>query len=328
MASLCAAIAYFCTAQYFKARHFVCVVYVRTHAACLFHFNFPIRSTVPMNVDFAIHRYGEWIMLMLGESILSLLIVDIVDTSGYYSTFVGGIVSIVLLHYLHYQSAPSDPDQHAMRRSLPSSFAFYWLFQAYSLSLIILGASYKMLLFEFVYDEEDNYGSSSSHRQRRSMLLFPGPDQRWLAGGGASAALRFSAEDRQERIAHFFSGSLAMIFFLLDAMSLAHRGISTQWNRCESAETKTKKFLAFSLVVCKTVLLLFIATLSQYETDPKKLATIGLFTILAQLCVRVVGYYALCADEDEAEERAIERVINYNTARIHDRPDHPDSFRK
>jgi hypothetical protein len=27
-------------------------------------------STVPMNIEFSIHRYGEWTMLMLGESIL------------------------------------------------------------------------------------------------------------------------------------------------------------------------------------------------------------------------------------------------------------------
>ena len=30
--------------------------------------------SVPMNIDYAIHRYGEWTMLMLGESVLSLLV--------------------------------------------------------------------------------------------------------------------------------------------------------------------------------------------------------------------------------------------------------------
>jgi len=28
--------------------------------------------SVPTNIDFTIHRYGEWTMLMLGEDILSL----------------------------------------------------------------------------------------------------------------------------------------------------------------------------------------------------------------------------------------------------------------
>jgi hypothetical protein len=252
-------------------------------------------------------------MLMMGESVLSLLIVDIVDTTGYYQTFVCGIIAITLLEYLHFQSQPSDPDQHAMRRSFPSSFAFYWLMQVYSMSLIILGASYKMLLFEFVYMEDEV--------TRRRSLLFHGLDQRGLSSG-ASAALRFTPEDRQERIAHFFSGSLALIFFCLDAMSLAHRGLSASWKRCERCENKTKQFLAFFLVVSRTALLLFIATLSQFETDPNTLAMIGLFTILAQLCLRFVGYYVFHADDEDAEEKAMERMINYNSARMHDRPYH------
>jgi hypothetical protein len=37
-----------------------------------------IRSRqVPMNINFSLHRWGEWIMLMLGESVLSLLIVTV-----------------------------------------------------------------------------------------------------------------------------------------------------------------------------------------------------------------------------------------------------------
>lgn len=262
-----------------------------------------------MNVDYAIHRYGEWTMLMLGESVLSLLVVDLVDVSGYYQTFVTGLISIILLQYLHFQSQPSDPDKHALRRSLPSSFAFYWLSQIYSFSLILLGTCYKMLLYEYVYKAEGV----------RRTLLFHAPDNhRWLSGG-ESAALRFSTEDREQRIAHYFSGSLAMIFFSLDAMSLAHRGIGTQWNRCECAATKAKKFLAFSLVACRTALLIFIATLSQFETNPSRLAVIGLLTILSQLCVRFVGSYALYTDHDAAEEKEIDRIIGYNSARIHDR---------
>lgn len=36
-----------------------------------------------MNVNYAIHRYGEWTILMLGETVLSLLIVDIVNSVRY-----------------------------------------------------------------------------------------------------------------------------------------------------------------------------------------------------------------------------------------------------
>jgi hypothetical protein len=52
---------------------------------------------VPMNISFTIHRYGEWTMLMLGESVLSLLIVEVAEGSSYYKTFFSGIISITLL---------------------------------------------------------------------------------------------------------------------------------------------------------------------------------------------------------------------------------------
>jgi len=276
------------------------------------------RHMVPMNVDYAIHRYGEWTMLMLGESVLSLLIVDIVETTGYYKTFIDGVISIVLVEYLHFQSQPSEPDKHAVRRSLPASFAFYWLMQIYSLALIVLGTSYKMLLYEFVYMEE----YEENHR-RRSLLFSGRLDDRWLAGG-TSAALRFSSENRQQRIAHFFCGSLALVFFCMDAMSLAHRGASDHWKHCE-AESKTKQLLALVLFLLRAGVVLIIATLSQYETEPDTLATIGLFSVFAQLLLRAFGGYIFRDDEENAEEQAMERMINYTAARLHDRPGYDSS---
>ena len=39
---------------------------------------------VPSNIDFEIHRYGEWILLMIGEGVLSLLIVATTESTDYY----------------------------------------------------------------------------------------------------------------------------------------------------------------------------------------------------------------------------------------------------
>ena len=39
---------------------------------------------VPSNIDFEIHRYGEWILLMIGEGVLSLLIVATTESKDYY----------------------------------------------------------------------------------------------------------------------------------------------------------------------------------------------------------------------------------------------------
>jgi hypothetical protein len=56
-------------------------------------------------------------MLMLGESVLSLLIVDVTATSDYYKAFFSGILSITLLEFLHFRSQPHEEDDHALRRS-------------------------------------------------------------------------------------------------------------------------------------------------------------------------------------------------------------------
>jgi hypothetical protein len=281
------------------------------------------RRTVPINVDFSIHRYGEWVMLMLGESVLSLLVVDIAHTTRYYLSFLGGIVSIIMGQYLHFQSAPSDPDQHAIRRSVGSSFLFYWIFQVFSLAMIILGVSYKMSLVEIVSEETKKH----ENVYRRS-LLFHGGDggtSRLLAGA-VNPALGLSTIEKQQHIAHLFSGSLSVIFFCSDAMSLTHRGIRTQIKRCECANTRLKRFLLVVLVTCRLVAFVFVAMLSQFVTDPGQVVAIGTFTITAQVGIRLLGSYVF-HDEEEREQKAMERAINYTQARIHDRPEYSDSVR-
>ena len=56
------------------------------------------KVSIPLNIDFVIHRFGEWIMLMMGESVLSLLIVDITEDRNFHITFFTGVVSVVLTH--------------------------------------------------------------------------------------------------------------------------------------------------------------------------------------------------------------------------------------
>jgi hypothetical protein len=286
-----------------------------------------------MNIDYAIHRYGEWTMLMLGESVLSLLIVDVVVTIGYISTFLAGIVSIVLLEYLHFQSQPSEPDKHAYRGTPWSGFTFYWVMQIYSMALIVLGASFKMLLFEQLYEANDD-GSSGSETHRRNLFVVGGGGRgmlaavgRVLAGGESSAALRFTAPDRQQRIAHFFAASLTVVFLSLDIISLAHRGMKANLERCHHHQSTKQQCLVLALVGCRIAVLLFTATLSQYFTSPDYLAVVGLGTVIAQLFLRVFASVLFFHDAAEIEDAAIQRVIDYNTARMHKVPDHSSSSR-
>lgn len=137
------------------------------------------KSTVPMNVDYCIHRYGEWTMLMLGETVLSLLMVGgVKDDPEYYKIFSSGIVSISLLEYLHFRSQPHHADEYAMRRKKERGYIFTILIQLYSAAFIILGASYKMLLYELIYDTgsgdaDDDHGVDDEDDDHRRMLFAP-----------------------------------------------------------------------------------------------------------------------------------------------------------
>mmetsp|Transcript_5885 Transcript_5885/g.9781 ORF Transcript_5885/g.9781 Transcript_5885/m.9781 type:complete len:541 (+) Transcript_5885:61-1683(+) len=257
--------------------------------------------TVPMNIDFTIHRFGEWTMLMLGESILSLLIVASPTNSKYYAAFFSGILSVILLQYMHFRSQPSKADDHAMRRKKSAGFAFAFLMQVYSAALIILGTSYKMLLYEFTYED------ALAGRRQRSLLPMP----RWLAGD--DGALQFDTDDRRQRIAHFFCASFAVVYFCSDAMLLAHRGLKDNMGRCHCGETKKAKINGIILLVLRVAILVFIATLSQYETDPLLLTLIGLATVFGQVVLRVVSSIIFADDrvhvdlkENQEQEEALE----------------------
>jgi xanthosine utilization system XapX-like protein len=261
------------------------------------------KFTVPMNIGYCIHRYGEWTMLMLGETVLSLLIVNLSEGYDYYLTFFSGVISIILLEYLHFRSQPHDPDEHALRRDKNSGFVFLVLMQVYSASLIILGASYKMLLYEYVYAEDGN----------RRMLL---PALTRLLAAGESAALRFETDDRRQRIANFFCGSMALVFFCMDAMAIAHRGISANVHRCEFEATQKTRYWVVFLIALRVAVIGFIASLSQYTTAPDVLAFVGLCGILVQLFLRVMGSFAFPVNEEEEEAKVFERIAVHSAARV------------
>jgi hypothetical protein len=125
---------------------------------------------VPLNIDFTLHRNGEWIMLMLGESVFSILIVEIPDNnSAFYATFYEGLLTVVLLQYLHFRSQPDHADHHAMRRSKNAGILWHLLQNAYSLALVSLGSAFTIFLTVFTSEELLAKDDRTSFR-------------RWLAG--------------------------------------------------------------------------------------------------------------------------------------------------
>jgi len=236
---------------------------------------------VPINVDFMIHRNGEWNMLMLGESILSLLIVDVPsEDKQYYATFYSGLLTVILLQYLHFRSQPDHADEHALRRNKDAGVGWTCFHMIYSAALIAVGAAFTLMVLEFTYAD---YEGDDNHR--------------FLAGGGGS---RYGPEERRQRTAHLFCISLATVWFCLDVMTLLHLGINTSHNRCQCSGSEKFNVKGIILVIMRVGLLVFMATLSQYETHPENLAVAGLMGVLLQLVLRKLGTKYLSAAQIHA----------------------------
>ena len=69
---------------------------------------------VPANIDYLIHRYGEFVMLMMGEGVLSVLIVETVDEMEYDMVLLCGMLSMIFLNMLKTESDPADASKHAL----------------------------------------------------------------------------------------------------------------------------------------------------------------------------------------------------------------------
>jgi hypothetical protein len=264
-------------------------------------------SSVPMNVDFALHRNGEWTMLMLGESVFSILIVDIpLESLDFYKTFYFSLLTIVLMQYLHFRSQPSHADHHAMRRSKNAGI-FWTLFQnVYSFALVSLGTAFTIFLTVFANEDDDDASSclrwlAETDAQVGSEIVGYPLCRRWLAAGEEA---KYDADKLKERAAHLFSGSLAVIFFCLDCMTILHLGMKESQERCVCKETKKKNSKGMFLLVLRTGLIVFCATLSQWMTEPQDLAGVGVACVLGQLLLRKLGGVYLSPNQVHAEPDA------------------------
>ena len=214
-----------------------------------------------------IHRYGcDWIMLMFGGSVFSLVIVDVPEESrDFFFTFYCGVFTVVLLCFLHFHSQPHDPNCHALRRSKDAGVAWTNVGSVYSFALVCL---------EYFAREEENL--------RRLATMSSTGD----------------GETDRERSAHLFCGSLAIIFACLGTMALLHVG----WEEgCSRMNAGNKKNIVGLLVLATRLAIIpFIATVSQWETDPSTLAMIGLLCVLGQLALRKASDVFLIHKEGSA----------------------------
>jgi hypothetical protein len=239
----------------------------------------PTFLVVPLNVDFCIHRYAEWTMLMLGESILSLLTVDVpAENSVYFSTFYCSLLTVIFLQYLHFRSMPHRADDHAMRRSKNRGMVWIACKYAYSGALLALGAAFTLFVTSFSYevlvDDEDDTTDS---------------DHRVLAGGGVGTMSRHEFKNREQRAAHLFSIAMALSFFALDGMSIMNVGFDNARKRAYCDKSHAYNIKGVVLVALRVGAIVFVATLSQWKTDPQVLAGIGLGVTIGQILLRKLG---------------------------------------
>lgn len=245
-----------------------------------------------MNIDYVIHRYGEWTMLVLGESVLSLLIVDVPMEKDYFLIFTFGVLTVIMLQLLDFQSQAHDPNDHAMRRHKNAGYLFNVVMSMYSAALLAVGASYKILLHSLEDIDED---------KGRRLFSFPYPfdDQqhRWLAE--IDLACGPNSIERKQNVAHLFSVAMSVVFFSLDALILTHVGLKKGVDKCKVEEnlcdqtvaTKWRynfKGLVF-VVLPRIAITAVIVTLSQYVVDPGILALVGFGAVFCQIADRYIG---------------------------------------
>jgi hypothetical protein len=252
--------------------------------------------SVPINVHFCMHRYGEWFMLMFGESVISLLIVDGNNEAVNYSiAFYSGIFSVIFLAHLHYGSEPHKANSHALSRSRHSNYVYTIMVPIYSAALIAIGVSYKMFLYESSY----KYGGDNSHRTLGGGETTTYDDDDGDDDGGYQ-------EKRQQFAADLFSGSIATVLVCADLMQLLHKGLH---KILERARTVSKTSLTV-FVTLKYSLIVLLGTLSTFQNDPHVMAFCGLGAILFQEFLRNFFFRAKPPGDDCAKDGKVDHDEN------------------
>lgn len=224
---------------------------------------------VPNNIDYMIHRYGEWIMLMIGESILSLLIVETIESIEYYAIVALGCLTVIVLQMLKFESEPSHADGHALWRSTTAATFFSLLIQVLSMGLIAFGVSFKIMLTT-VHNEQE-YESDTGHRR--------------LAGVPVIT---------DEASASLFSFSLLVVLLSLELMLGTHKGVTKSCelllHEIELFDARSLNWPLMGISVLKICIFTFTATLKHWATDPLRVTLMGFLVVTSMALTRIVGW--------------------------------------
>ena len=250
------------------------------------------KRNVPINIDYCIHRYGEWTMLMLGEAVLSLLIVDTTESQQYYIVTTLGVLTVIILQTVKYESEPSHAAGHALWRSLSAGHFYGVLIHILSMGLIAFGVSYKVMLktiFKKSTKDSEVYGYQSTlsdatdygygNSDAYDIQKLHGQEGHRLLSGSVSVDIGASSA--------LFCGSLTIILVALEALMNCHCGADENFSSIFKRDTNQLRVLD---LIFKIFVILFTATLSLWVETPVKVAVAGFFIVSSIAISRIYWY--------------------------------------
>ena len=203
-----------------------------------------------------------------GECVLSLLIVETTESREYYVIAGLGVLTVIVLQALKFESEPSHSDGHALWRNMHAGMCFSLLIQVLSMGLIAFGVSYKVMLTTIHKDHE-----SAGENGDRILTMVPSVTE------NATVAL--------------FCGSLTIVFISMELMLGTHRGARENYKllflNLESGNLKLNWPLLI-ISAAKFCLIIFTASLSQWKTDPTSLTVTAFLVVTALMITRIVGW--------------------------------------
>jgi len=211
-------------------------------------------------------------MLMIGESVLSLLIVTTTESRRYYLIATVGALVIVVLQALKYESEPSHAHGHALFQNFRNGMCYGYVIQILSMGLIALGISFKIFLYQAVSEEEGDYG-----------------DGRRLAA---------KASVSEEAGAALFTAALSLVLVSLELILLTHNGVQNAYGHLFLKGSKEEQILGIKkpnwpmIMIClvKIAVLLFALTLNQWTTDQVVLTLCGFAIMTTMALTRILGW--------------------------------------
>ena len=113
-----------------------------------------LRTRVPINVEFAIHRFNEFMMLMIGEGMLQLVIAmpkeefnDVFDDGWNIATVAGFLLSLCMCYSFNV-TEPHHAKGHAFARASRPAAMYQLLLPPKALSILFTGIGIKMVLYK------------------------------------------------------------------------------------------------------------------------------------------------------------------------------------